>query len=62
MLISIFYNPHIKYDLKKTLVGQWCSGTPMAMNEFEESYSIKTYFLEYGSLCIKVRNMIRYHD
>ena len=35
---------------------------PMDINEFQEHFNIKSNFLEYGSVCIIIKNFLDYKD
>ena len=67
----IWFNQNIKIDIEESCFDKGIRtlndivdslGRPMELDEFQESFNFRTIFLEYGSLCIEIKNFPNYKD
>ena len=69
--IPIWFNPNLRIDFKKAWFDKGIRtlndiedsfGRPMDLQKIQESFQIKTNFLEYGSFCMKIKSFLKYKD
>ena len=67
----LWFNPNLKINFKKPwydkgirkindLVDTY--GKPLELKEFQQKFGVKTNFLEYGRICILLKNFLRFKD
>ena len=67
----LWFNPHLKINFKKPWYDKGIRkindivdtyGRPMELKEFQQKILDKTNFLEYGRICILLRNYLRFKE
>ena len=67
----LWFNPNLKIDFKKAWYDKGIRkindivdtyGRPMELQVFQKTFQIKSNFLEYGSVCIKIKIFLNFKD
>ena len=67
----LWFNPNLRIDFKKSWYDKGTRkindivdtyGRPMELHNFQETFQVKANFLEYESVCIKIKKFLNFKD